>query len=234
MDRKAETITLLLRVGWFARLPEPLKPPLLAIARVRRVAADEALFSLGEPLGGFFGLETGCLAIEAAEADSAPQKALLVHPGAWIGEGPVAGLPSRLVGAWATRPSLVLAIESAAFRRVAVQAPDLWRQLVLLALENHARTMGLAQDLMLRGSRERLAALLARLAGLRDAWPPEPAMVDATQSELAAIANLSRSVVAALLPEMERDGVIKLRRASVEIVDAARLLRIAAARTAAQ
>lgn len=119
----------------------------------------------------------------------------------------------------------MLAIEIAAFRRVAARTPDLWRHLALLALENAGRAIGLAQDLMLRGSRERLAALLARLAGLRDAHPPSSPIVDATQSELAAIANLSRSVVSALLLDMERDGVVRLRRAGVEIVDAERLLQ---------
>ena len=78
---------------------------------------------------------------------------------------------------------------------------------------------------MLRGSRTRLAALLLRLAGLRDEHRQEPATIDATQSELAAIANLARSVVSTLLLDMERDGAIHLRRAAVEVLDAEYLRR---------
>jgi CRP-like cAMP-binding protein len=172
-----------------------------------------------------YGLEEGCLALEAAQSGGPPQKSFLIHPGTWIGEGPVAGLEARIIGAWATRPSRVLSIEIVSFRRVAARDPDLWRHLVLLALQNSMRVIGLAQDLMLRGSRQRLAALLARLGGLRDDHRPVPAVVDATQSEIAAIANLSRGVVSRLLLEMEQEGLVRLRRANVEILDPDRLLQ---------
>lgn len=229
MDPEAGAISLLWRVGWFSSLPEAVRAALGAVARVRRCAADEVLFVVGDPPGGLYGLESGCLAIEAAQSDSAPQKSLLVHPGAWIGEGSIIGRESRMIGVWATRPSIVLAIGLAALRRVAIRSPELWRHIACLSLENHGRTIGLAQDLMLRGSRERLTALLARLAGLRDAHPPARPMVDATQSEIAAIANLSRGVVSALLLDMERAGLVSLRRAGVEILDAGQLLRAASA-----
>jgi hypothetical protein len=135
------------------------------------------------------------------------------------------GAGGPIVGAWATRPSKVLCIEIAAFRRVAARDPELWRHLVLLGLHNQRRLIGLAQDLMLRRSRQRLAALLARLAGLREDHPPADPAVDATQGEIGAIANLSRGVVSRLLLEMEEEGLVRLRRASVEILDPDRLLQ---------
>lgn len=121
---------------------------------------------------------------------------------------------------------MVVAIEIVAFRRVAARTPELWRHLALLSLENNARSISLVQDLMLRGSRERLAAFSARQGGLRDAHPPALPVVDATQSDIAEMANLSRSIVSALLLKMERDGFVRQRRACVEIVDAARLLQM--------
>jgi CRP-like cAMP-binding protein len=108
---------------------------------------------------------------------------------------------------------------------VAAREPELWRHLVLLGLLNQKRLIGLAQDLMLRGSRQRLAALLARLAGLRDEHAPADPVVDATQGEIGVIANLSRGVVSRLLVEMEQEGLVRLRRASVEILEPDRLLR---------
>jgi CRP-like cAMP-binding protein len=228
MDAKGVD-ALVLRVGWLSRIPAPLRSALFDVARIRRYAADEVLFAIGDQPGGLYGLEAGSLALEAAQSDSAPQKGYLVHPGVWFGEGPVAGLEARMLGAWATRPSTVVTIEIAAFRRIAARTPELWRHLALLAIENSGRIIGLAQDLMLRGSRERLAALLARMAGLREAHPPIPPIIDATQSEIAAIANLSRAVVSRLLLEMERDGVVRLRRAGVEVLDAERLFRCGSA-----
>lgn len=234
MDRQKEAPLRVQRVGWFSRIPSAQQAALLAVARIRHHAAGAVLFAVGDEPGGLYGVEAGCLAIEAAQSDCPPQKGFLVHPGVWIGEGPVAGLDKRLIGAWVTRPSTVISIEVAAFRRLAARTPELWRQIALLSLESTARAIGLAQDLMLRGSRERLAALLARLGGLREAYPPDPAVVDATQTELAAIANLSRGMVSTLLAEMERDGLVRLRRAGVELVEPRRLLLNAQARAASR
>jgi CRP-like cAMP-binding protein len=221
----ARSHLFLLGTGWLSDLPPSLQSALLDVSRLKSLGAGDMVYGLGGAPGGLHGLEAGCLALEAAQSDSAPQKAFLVHPGTWIGEGPVAGLEARITGAWATRPSKVLCIEIAAIRRVAARDPDLWRHLMLLALQNHKRTMGLAQDLMLRGSRNRLVALLVRLAGLRDVHRPCPAVIDATQGEIAAIANMSRGVASKLMLEMEHEGLVRLRRAGVEILDPDRLIQ---------
>jgi CRP-like cAMP-binding protein len=213
------------QTGWLSDLLPHLRAALLDLSWIKRFDAGDRIYGLGDPPGGLYGLEEGCLALEAAQSDDPPGKGFLIHPGAWIGEGPVAGFDARITGAWATRPSKLLSIEIAAFRRVAAREPDLWRHLVLLGLQNQRRVIGLAQDLMLRGSRQRLAAVLARLAGLREDHPPADPVVDATQGEIGAIANLSRGVVSRLLLEMEAEGLVRLRRASIGIRDPDRLLR---------
>jgi CRP-like cAMP-binding protein len=223
--RSARSSLFLDENGWLSDLPPKLRSALLEVSRLGLYRTGDRVYGLGDPPGGLYGLEEGSLALEAAQSGSPPQKGFLIHPGTWIGEGPVAGLEARITGAWATRPSRVLSIEIAGFRRVAAHNPELWRHLVLLALQNSMRVIGLAQDLMLRGSRQRLAALLARLGGLRDDHRPVPAVVDATQGEIAAIANLSRGVVSRLLLEMEQEGLVRLRRANVEILDPDRLLQ---------
>jgi CRP-like cAMP-binding protein len=210
--------------GWSSRLPPDLQAELLARARLRIVAEGTRLYAIGDPPGGLVGLVAGCLAGEAAQSDAAPRKSLLLHPGAWIGEGPVAGLDARLTGVWATRKSATLHVEIADFRRVASTCPEAWRHLALLALETHGRTMGLAQDLMMRGGRQRLIAILARLGGLREQHVPDPAIIDATQAEVGDIANLSRSVVSRFLQEMEREGLVRLGRSTIKIPDPPRLL----------
>jgi CRP-like cAMP-binding protein len=210
--------------GWLSELPPPLRSTLADASRLRLFGAGDRVYGLRDPPGGFYGLEEGCVALEAAQSDKPPQKGFLIHPGTWIGEGPVAGLEARITDAWATRPSKVLSIEIAALRRLAARDPELWRHLVLLALHNQRRAMGLAHDLTLRGSRRRLAALLARLAGLREDHAPADPIVDATQGEIEAIANMSRGVVSRLLLAMGQEGLLRLRRANVEILDPEGLL----------
>lgn len=210
--------------GWLSRLSPERQAALLDTARIVQLDAGALLYNLGDPPGGMFGLVAGCVAAEAAQSDRPPQKGLLLHAVAWFGEGPLVGQPSRVVGIRATRPCTILSIEASAMHAIVRRDPEVWRDIARLAVENQLRVIGLAEDLMLRGSRERLAAILVRLAGLRDPEPPDQATVDATQTEIAAIANLSRSVVSDLLPKMERAGFVTLGRASVTIRDPAGLL----------
>lgn len=224
MIEREQALSFARSTGWLSRLPSDLQTALLAAARLRLLSEGTRLYSVGDPPGGLVGLVAGCLAAEAAQSGTPPHKSLLLHPGAWIGEGPVAGLDARMTGIWATRRSAILSIEIADFRRAAAVHPDAWRHLALLALETHGRTMGLVHDLMVRGGRQRLLAILARLGGLHEECIPDPVIIDATQTEVADIANLSRSVVSRFLQEMERDGLVRLGRATIEIADPQRLL----------
>lgn len=133
---------------------------------------------------------------------------------------------SRYVGVYATRESTILQVDDMDVRRIAAVHAELWRYLALLTLENHYRTMALAHDLMIRGGRRRLVALLARMAGLRDEVVPDRLVIDATQSEIADIVNLARSVVSSFLKELERDGILRLNWSSVEVLRPDRLLQL--------
>ena len=225
MSNREQAVVFARSIGWASRLPPKLQTDLLAAARLRALPQGTRLFAIGDPPGGFFAIVSGCLAVEAAQTSSPPHKTLLYHPGNWFGEGTVVGLKVRMSGVWATRDSHVLSIELADFRRVATVHPEAWRQVALLALETHARTIGLLQNLMLRNGQQRLRAILARLAGLHEELVPDPASIDATQAEIADIANLSRSVVSRFLQDMERDGTLRLGWGNIEILNAARLLQ---------
>jgi CRP-like cAMP-binding protein len=123
------------------------------------------------------------------------------------------------------RQTEVLFIEISDFRRVAEEQPEAWRHLSLLVLENLGQTIGLAQDLMVRSGRQRLRAILARLAGLHAELVPDPPIIYATQAEVADIANLARSVVSRFLQEMERDGILRPGWGTIEILNPQRLMR---------
>ena len=148
------------------------------------------------------------------------------YPGTWIAEGAV-WPTDHAIGFVATRPSAVLLVESAELRRIAAAQADFWRHVAQLAVENHHRSIGLAHELMIRGGRRRLAALLARLSGLREEVVPHPLVIDATQTDIAEVANLARSVVSSFLKEMERDGILRLGWSSIEILAPDRLLGFA-------
>ena len=219
--RKAqlEEIEVLHRIGWLSNCPAEIQAAMFDIATVIRLESDATVYRLGAEPGGFFGIEAGCVAFEAAQSSRAPQKGLIFHPGCWFGEITLTGQRIRLVGARTTRPSTLVSIERHRFLALAARQPEVWRYVAELTAGNLARVVGLAEDLMLRDSRQRLAATLVRLAGLREAFPPNPPVIDATQSEIAAIANLSRSMASPLLHELVRDRLIELNRSTILIRD---------------
>ncbi len=217
MLTRDEAVSFARSAGWASRLPPALQESLLAAARLRTLPAGSRLYAIGDSLGPIYFLARGCLAAEVSPSANPPMKSMLLYPGAWLGEG-ITASTDRRVGVWATRKSAVLSVDAGDFRRVATRDPELWRHLALLALENHYRTMGLAHDLMIRGGRRRLSAILARLAGLRDEVVPDPLVIDATQAEIAEMANLARSVVSSFLQEMERDGILRLSWGAIEVL----------------
>jgi CRP-like cAMP-binding protein len=223
MSNREHALAFARSTGWASRLPPKLQADLLDVARLRVVSEGTWLYGIDDPPGGIFGIVSGCLAAEVAYSGIAPQTLLLVHPGTWSGAGPVAGLEARIAGFYAKRPAEVLFIEVSDFRRVAEEHPEAWRHLSLLVLENLGQVIGLAQDLMVRNGRQRLRAILARLAGLHAELVPGHPTVYATQAEVADIANLSRSVVSRFLQEMERDGILRLGWGAIEILNSQRL-----------
>lgn len=80
----------------------------------------------------------------------------------------------------------------------------------------------------IRNSERRLIAILLRLAGLRGgAVQPVDASglatVDATQDNVAGLANLSRSMTVKLLRRLDDDGVIRCRYRAIDLLDAVAL-----------
>lgn len=221
---RKEEIEVLRRIGWLSNCPAEVQAAIFDIATVLRLESDATVYQLGAEPGGFFGIEAGCVAFEAAQSSRAPQKGLILHAGCWFGEVTLTGQRIRLVGARTTRPSTLVSIERRRFLALAARQPEVWRYVADLMAANLARVVGLAEDLMLRDSRQRLAAILVRLAGLREAFPPNPPVIDATQSEIAAIANLSRSMASPLLHELEGDGLIELSRSMILIKNPAGLV----------
>jgi CRP-like cAMP-binding protein len=214
---RKEEIEVLRRIGWLSNCPAEVQAAIFDIATVLRLESDATVYQLGAEPGGFFGIEAGCVAFEAAQSSRAPQKGLIFHAGCWFGEVSLTGQRIRLVRARTTRPSTLVSIERRRFLALAARQPEVWRYVADLMAANLARVVGLAEDLMLRDSRQ-------RLAGLREAFPPNPPVIDATQSEIAAIANLSRSMASPLLHELEGDGLIELSRSMILIKNPAGLV----------
>ena len=223
MSTRRHAVEFAAQVGWASRVPVATRDALLSAARHRRLPAKARVtWPENEPGPAFF-IAGGCLAVEAASSVTLPRTYMFLYPGTWIADGAV-WPEDQVVRFFATRPSALLFVENADLRRIATVQVDLWHHIARLLVENHHRSVALAQELMIRGGRRRLAALLVRLSGLREDVVPDPLVIDATQTEIAEVANLARSVVSSFLKQWERDGILRLGWSSIEILAPDRLL----------
>ncbi len=86
-------------------LPERLFSGLLAKGKPRQLAADEVLFTSGDPGDGFYRLDEGLLKVSIASATGAERILAILGPGAIVGDlAIIDGLP-RSASVTALRPS---------------------------------------------------------------------------------------------------------------------------------
>ena len=91
-----------------------------------------------------------------------------------------------------------------------VAEPEAWRWIGLLCGQHLIVALGVVDDASIRDPAQRIAALLLRLADVRDsdhAHDPTP-QLDITQEDLAHLATVSRATVATHLADLERVGLI--------------------------
>ena len=81
---------------------------------------------------------------------------------------------------------------------------------------------------MLRAPDKRLVAILLRLAGCRENIPSDfrSAEIDASQDELASMANVARVTAGLILRKFAKDGAIELAYRRIVVVDPDRLRQI--------
>jgi CRP/FNR family transcriptional regulator, cyclic AMP receptor protein len=127
----------------------------------------------------------------------------------------VTGQPRRvsIVGRSACR---LLRLPRAEVVRMTDSDPLAWRYFLLLLARNYARTVRVVYALKQADPLRRVAAMLLVL--LEDN-PPGAMEAQASQSDIAELANLGRTKVNASLKALERRGMIRRGYASIEVTD---------------
>lgn len=215
-----DDMDLLQRRGWLAHTPPDFRARVAGHLRLRDLREGELLYTLGEEPGGIWGLVGGGLAIEVAPNERGPSFAYFAQPGFWFGEQSLITRRPRLVSVRATRRSRLAGLSLAAFDEMARDHPADWRWIALLATMNTALAIAIGDDLMIRDPRLRLIALLLRLAGLRGVGREDGAgSVMVSQTDLAAMAAMTRTTAGLILRDLARREQIVLAYRRIDIVD---------------
>lgn len=211
-------------MGWLAASPPMFRQALFDGASLQKIAAGAYLYHIEDDADGLWGLESGSVAVEYAHPSGLLKPACVLHRGHWGGEGPILDGRKRSVGIRALQDCMFCRVPLSRVRRLLAANPQYWREIGRLALEHYDLTAGIAADGMIPDSRRRLVAVLMRLAGLRDPYPPETGEIHLSKSEIASIVNLSRSSLTPLLIDLQAKGVIELGYRRIRVPVPARLL----------
>jgi CRP/FNR family transcriptional regulator, cyclic AMP receptor protein len=105
-------------------------------------------------------------------------------------------------------------------RELLNREPAYWRWFALLAFEHERTAVSAVADLMLRDHVKRFVAVLLRLADARTASPDsvQPIEVEASQSDIATMANVARTTANAILSRLASARQVKLAYGRIYVV----------------
>lgn len=214
------TDEVLKRKGWLSSTPEGFQRKVLVRGDILRLQPRESLFYAGDDAGGIFGLIEGRLELHLAARGESPTLAHLVGAGFWLGDfAAIRGAPRRF-SIVARGQCTLLRLSRAEMQRICQDDPQSWRHLAELAAASLGLTLDFAEMLRRVDSVARVAAALAILAE-EDEHGQQ--IVDASQTDLAAMTRLSRGAVNAALHAIEQRGWVARSYGAVRVSDPAAL-----------
>jgi CRP/FNR family transcriptional regulator, cyclic AMP receptor protein len=196
--------------------------------RTRRFRRGEVLFHQGDPGDSLFIVSAGAVKIVLPSEEGDEAILTTIGPGAFFGELALLDDAPRSATAVAMEPTETFVLRREAFRALIDTSPPA-RDALLAALAAELRRLTAhVEELHFLDMTGRLAALLARLAR-ESAIPSDDGSIRLdrpfTQGELAAMIGATRQSVNKLLGMFVEDGLLRVDRDTIVVLDLPGLLR---------
>ena len=211
--------------GLFGAVDEGALDVLVRLLRVRRFRRGETVFHQGDPGDALFVLASGSVKVVLPSDEGAePAIVAILGPGEFFGELAILDGASHSATIVAVEATETLVLHRDAFLDLIDTDPALRRALLASLAAEIRRLTGHVEDLHFLDLPGRLASRIVRLAAsagvtvgeARIAWPY-------TQSELAGMIGGSRQSVNRLLADLTDQGLVRLERDHLVVVDVERL-----------
>ncbi len=191
----------------------------------RHATRGEFLFIQGQEAAGLWLLEKGRVRIYTSDAEGHEQTLQIIGPGESFNEVPFFDLGPEPATAAVLEDSRLLVVPQVRRDVVLGQVPELAR----LAAEQFAarlrQAVSLIADLSFRQVSGRVALVLLQAVEPHMGVGAGNATHPVTQREIAEMAGTSREVVARALRRLEREGLIRIERGRILILDREGLAR---------
>ena len=202
----------------------------LSVEQVRRLSeitefvdlgSDDTVYAMSGPQEYLWGISSGQVRVHVALNEEEPMLGHIHRAGAWFGESELIQNVDGLVEMKAYGETKLAKIAYTRFRKLAKTTPDIWEAFARLASMNQLLAMSAANDLVLRKSKDRIAATLLRLSGRRGVIQGTQTsdIVEVNQQDLARLANIVRSKASVHLRALADEGYIEPQYAAIRLLD---------------
>jgi len=210
-----------------AVLPEAERRAVLGAARRRRFARNEVIFHEGDPGDSLHLVAKGHVAIRVTTPLGDVATVRVLRPGDFFGELAVLSPAPRNATAVAIDAAETQSLHRDDFDELRARQPSVERVLVEALVCEVRRLAGQLLDALYVPVERRIWRRLSELETVFGNGTDDATVIPLTQEDLAQVVGTTRPTMNRLLREGEGEGVIRLARGRVEIVDRERLARLA-------
>jgi CRP/FNR family cyclic AMP-dependent transcriptional regulator len=220
--RRDRALGLMHSVPYFARLDAEAVAAAAARAISREYGKGAVIFLEGDPCAGLHIVEEGRVKLYKVSAEGREQVVKLLGPGEFFNEVAVFDGGPNPVSALAALDATLWVIDCASMRDLVRRFPVLAAAVIENLAARSRHLLSLVEDLSLRTVSARLAKLL-----LSQAQAGAEASRLMSQQEMAAQLGTVREMVGRVLRNFEEEGLIRMDRHRIVILDRAGLERAA-------
>ncbi len=219
--------TVLRKTPLFASLSEDELQALRRRVTTKQYDRGEILFSEGDACRGLFIVGRGKIRIFKLAASGREQTLAIEGPGSSFAELPVFDGGNYPASASASEDAEVLFISRKDFQEFCREHPDVGLKVIAVVGIRLRRLVGIIEDLSFTTVRQRLIALILRLAQTSTTRSSEGVHVELTktQQDLAAELGTVRELISRNLGRLQAEGYVDVNGRSIVVKDLAGLKR---------
>jgi CRP/FNR family cyclic AMP-dependent transcriptional regulator len=221
----APAVAILKRVAIFSGLTEQEFAFLTAHVVPRKCSAGELIFGEAEPCTGLYVIESGNVRIFKSSAGGREQVLSIDGPGSSIAELPVFDGGNYPASAQAVNDCTLLFFSKKDFQALCLQHPEVALKVLRVVGARLRRLVGIIEELSFTTVRQRLVAMLVRLAKSSGQKESGSIMITlpANNNELAAQIGTVRELVSRNLSRLQSENLIQMDGRAITIADLQKL-----------
>ncbi len=221
----ASAAAILKKVAIFSGLTEQEFSFLTSHVVQRKFSAGKMIFGEAQPCSGLYVIESGNVRIFKSSAGGREQVLSIDGPGSSIAELPVFDGGNYPASAQAVNDCTLLFVSQKDFQTLCLQHPEVALKVLRVVGARLRRLVGIIEELSFTTIRQRLVAMLVRLAKSSGQKHSGGTMITlpANNNELAAQIGTVRELVSRNLSRLQSENLIQMEGRAVTIVDLQKL-----------